>query len=245
MQWEEEDVYRRKFLISLILAFTILFVDTTSGFAREFDFEWQFSCGDVFEAENVVGTRYDISAPNSKAITIISQKNGNLEVRFNSAGDFYVVAHLPDGKKYFYHLMVGRKNSSMIEQNIENNNNNFAQEILQLVNKERTLRRLPPLYLSRDLTDAATIRAQEIIQRYSHTRPDGSECFTVLKSMGRTVGENIAAGQQTPKGVMNAWMNSKGHRDNILNPKFREIGIGYSFKHDSKYRWYWTQIFRG
>ena len=243
---KEGDIEMKKFFVSLMLAFTILFVDADLGFAREFDFEWQFACGDVFEAVNDSGTRYEISAPSSNAITVLSQNGGNLEVRFETVGDFYIVAHVPNGQKYFYHLMVGgQENHPIIEQRIEDGNENFAQEILTLVNRERNRLGIAPLHLSQDLMVSATIRSKEIERRYSHTRPDGSDCFTVLKSIKHTAGENIAAGQETAQDVMNAWMNSQGHRANILNPAFHELGVGYHFKYGSKHGYYWVQIFRG
>ena len=234
-----------KFLFSLILSLAIFFGNANSSLAREFDLEWQFSCGQIFEINGEPGTRYKISAPSKNALTVLSQENGNLEVRFNVAGDFYICARTPDGKELFYHLMVdiGQINESLIEQHHENKN--FAQEILQLVNNERAQYGLAPLRLSHDLMTAAAIRAEEIEQNYSHTRPNGSDCFTVLRSIGRTAGENIAAGQQSAIEVMRAWMNSDGHRANILNPAFHELGVGYYFKYGSENGFYWAQIFRG
>ena len=241
------DVEMKKFFVSLMLAFIILFANADLSFAREFDFEWQFACGDVFEAVNDPGTHYEISAPSSNAITVLSQNGGNLEVRFETIGDFYIVAHAPNGRKIFYHLMVGVQQESypVIEQRIEDGNENFAQEILTLVNRERNRLGIAPLHLSQDLMVSAAIRSKEIECRYSHTRPDGSDCFTVLKSIKYTAGENIAAGQEMAQDVMNAWMNSQGHRANILNPAFHELGVGYHFKYGSKHGYYWVQIFRG
>lgn len=221
----------KKIFVSLILASTILFAYVNLSFAREFDFEWQFSCGDVFRAVNEEGTRYKISAPKSNAVTIISQSGGDLEIRFEMGGDFYVTAYTPSGEEYWYHLMVsGRENRLIIEQRIKTENENFAEEILNLVNKERTRLGIAPLHLSRDLMDSAAIRSKEIERRYSHTRPDGSDCFTVLRGIKHTAGENIATGQDTVQAVMDAWMNSQGHRDNILNPAFHELGVGYYFR---------------
>ena len=122
----------------------------------------------------------------------------------------------------------------------------FAYEVVQLVNQERAKVGAGPLRMAADLQEAADIRARELTQAFSHTRPDGSSCFTVLKnSKYRRIGENIAAGQRSPAEVMDSWMHSKGHRENILNPEFREIGVGYySGESDTECEAYWVQLFR-
>lgn len=121
----------------------------------------------------------------------------------------------------------------------------YAQRVLVLVNYERHKANLPALTLSTDLTQATMVRANEITKRFAHTRPNGQSCFTVIKNKGRILGENIAAGQRSPEEVVIAWMNSKGHRENILNPKFKEMGLGYLLRPSLKYKHYWAQFFRG
>lgn len=121
---------------------------------------------------------------------------------------------------------------------------NFAQEVLELVNYERAKKHLKPLKLSNSLSHCAQIRAKEITKKFSHTRPSGYSCFTVIPKPYRTVGENIAAGQRSAKEVVQAWMDSPGHRENIMNPKFKELGMGYLYLPDSKYKHYWAQLFR-
>ena len=138
-----------------------------------------------------------------------------------------------------------RDNRTVIEQRIEGRNENFAQEVLRLVNKERARVGIAPLRLADDLQAATAIRAREIVGYFSHTRPNGSDCFTAMKNRGRTCGENIAAGNSSASATVEQWMNSQGHRANILNPAFRELGIGYFYAKDSTYRHYWVQLFRG
>ena len=122
----------------------------------------------------------------------------------------------------------------------------FAQEVLRLVNIERAKVGARPLALLDELTERANIRAEEIVQSFSHTRPNGSSCFTVLNGMSyHTVGENIAAGQASPEDVMDSWMNSQGHRENILNPNFKYFGLGYTYSEYSTYKNYWVQLFMG
>lgn len=121
----------------------------------------------------------------------------------------------------------------------------YASEVVRLVNIERAKYGLSPLKMTQNLNNAATVRANEIVTSFSHTRPNGTSCFTVLKELGisyNTCGENIAAGQRTPAEVVNAWMNSEGHRANILNSSFNKIGIGVAQK-SSSYGIYWAQMF--
>lgn len=120
----------------------------------------------------------------------------------------------------------------------------YASQIFNLVNIEREKAGLPALQLDTNITAAANVRAKEIKQSFSHTRPNGSSFSTALGEQGVTFtgsGENIAWGQKSPEQVMNAWMNSAGHRANILNQNFRNIGIGYY--QDANGRNYWVQLF--
>lgn len=120
-----------------------------------------------------------------------------------------------------------------------------AEAVTSLVNAARRDAGLSELELDADLCAAAQARAQEIAQSFSHTRPDGSSCFTILEEFGisyRAAGENIAMGQRTPEEVMDGWMNSSGHRANILNGTFTSIGVGYYV--DGAGAAHWVQIFQ-
>lgn len=121
--------------------------------------------------------------------------------------------------------------------------NSDVRAILDLVNKERKANGLSAVVLSDELCKVADIRAKEIVKSFSHTRPNGTSCFTAFKENGityRNAGENIAYGQKTATIVMNAWMNSTGHRTNILNKNFGKIGIScYTFNGVK----YWVQLF--
>ncbi len=116
-----------------------------------------------------------------------------------------------------------------------------AEAVASLLNAARRDAGLSELELDADLCAAA----QEIAQSFSHTRPDGSSCFTILEEFGisyRAAGENIAMGQRTPEEVMDGWMNSSGHRANILNGTFTSIGVGYYV--DGAGAAHWVQIFQ-
>ena len=121
----------------------------------------------------------------------------------------------------------------------------FPAEVLRLVNVERSKAGLSPLKYAKDLEASAYIRAIELPTKFSHTRPDGSKCFTAMAKRGHILGENLAGGQTSPKQVVQAWMDSKSHRENILNSKFTELGVVYYYKSNSKYKHYWVQHFRG
>ena len=120
----------------------------------------------------------------------------------------------------------------------------YAEQVVKLVNEERAKYGLSPLTIDKSVESAALVRSKEIEKSFSHTRPNGSSFSTVLKEQGVNfmgAGENIAWGQKSPEEVMQGWMNSEGHRANILNAKFTKIGIGYY--QNSNGTNYWTQLF--
>ena len=122
--------------------------------------------------------------------------------------------------------------------------NSFVEQVVSLVNAERRKAGLKEVVLDKEIASAALTRAKEIEVSFSHTRPDGRYFSTVLTDNGITYsgsGENIAWGQKTPQDVMDAWMNSDGHRANILNARFTKIGVGYY--QNASGRNFWTQLF--
>lgn len=119
----------------------------------------------------------------------------------------------------------------------------YVDEVIRLVNIERNKEGLSSLSKNVTLCEAAQTRASEIIMVFDHTRPDGTSCFTVADDYNikwTAIGENIAMGQRNPQEVVEAWMNSPGHRANILSSNFNQIGVGV-VKSGGNY--YWTQLF--
>lgn len=119
-------------------------------------------------------------------------------------------------------------------------------QVIQLTNQERAKYGLKPLKANWELSRVARYKSTDMRDKnyFSHTSPTYGSPFTMIKSFGlsyRSAGENIAAGQTTPAQVVQAWMNSEGHRANILNSGYTEIGVGYA-EGGSK-RYYWTQMF--
>ncbi|MEB3360167.1 MAG: CAP domain-containing protein [Synechococcales bacterium] len=131
-------------------------------------------------------------------------------------------------------------------------NINFINQVLQLTNQFRAENGVPPLALNTLLNSAAQNHSQNMAQQdfFSHTGADGSSLANRVTAVGyeyQSVGENIAAGQSIPQSVVEAWINSPGHRANLLNSNYTEIGIGYEFLANDtgnvNYRHYWTQVF--
>lgn len=120
----------------------------------------------------------------------------------------------------------------------------YAKEVLNLVNAQRSQAGLGALSWDPKLANAANVRAKEIVMSFSHTRPDGSTCFTAVENDGSymTLGENIAYGYTSAASVMDGWMNSQGHRENILNSSFTKLGVSCYYENGTHY---WVQIFGG
>jgi len=122
----------------------------------------------------------------------------------------------------------------------------FAKEVVELVNKERVSNGLQPLKAHAKLTDCAQAKAQNMIDKnyFAHNSPTYGTPFDMIEQWGikfTAAGENIAYGQKTPKEVMQTWMDSPGHRSNILSDSFAEIGVGVATTKTGVI--YWTQMF--
>ena len=141
-----------------------------------------------------------------------------------------------------------QKPESTPEQKPSTDFSSYQQQVLDLVNAERTKRGISALTLDSNLSNVATKKSQDMVNKnyFDHTSPTYGSPFDMMKQFGisyRTAGENIAKGQKTPQEVVTAWMNSEGHRKNILNPNFTNLGVGIA--KDSKGTTYWTQMFIG
>lgn len=165
-----------------------------------------------------------------------SKLKGSAPIEFEGSGEIKLVAYKNGWKK-------SKLRTVKVEVEEVLPDNEFAAEVLRLVNIERKKEGLSELKCDETLQKAAQARADEIVTYYSHTRPDGSDCFTILDEYNyRTwaCAENIAAGLTTPAAVVGGWMNSSGHRANILGD-YKYLGVGISYGGD--YGTYWAQIF--
>ncbi len=125
--------------------------------------------------------------------------------------------------------------------------NDYEKQVLTLVNQERAKQGLQSLSWNAKLAAVARAHSADMSARnyMSHTNPDGLSPFDRIKNSGISytrAAENIAAGQRTPEAVMESWMNSDGHRQNILNPNLTELGVGF-YEGSTGYKYYWTQCF--
>jgi len=121
----------------------------------------------------------------------------------------------------------------------------FEQQVVDLTNAERQKQGLAPLQIDKTLSKVARVKSQDMADNsyFSHQSPTYGSPFDMMQQFGvsyRAAGENIAKGQQSPEQVVNAWMNSEGHRANILNANFTHIGVGHVSNGN-----YWTQQFIG
>lgn len=133
----------------------------------------------------------------------------------------------------------GKRTLAVVPKEIEMNEKEW--EVLYRTNKVRMANDIPPLSSTEKLQRAAGIRKEELKTDFSHTRPDGTQCFTVLDECDviySAAGENIASGQRTSEEVINAWWNSEGHRKNILSSDFTHLGVGFV-------DYNWVQLFTG
>ena len=122
----------------------------------------------------------------------------------------------------------------------------FEQQVLALCNQQRAQIGLSPLTMNWQLERMARIKSQDMRDNhyFSHTSPTYGSPFQMMTSFGieyTAAGENIAAGQPDPKSVVTSWMNSPGHRANILSKSYTEIGVG--FASGGTYGTYWTEDF--
>ncbi|MBO3800410.1 MAG: PKD domain-containing protein [Candidatus Brockarchaeota archaeon] len=144
-------------------------------------------------------------------------------------------------------ISIPRLKIEQCEASLESEKSTF----LTLINQYRQRNGLPPLSLSNTLTTAAQLHSEDMASRnyFSHTTPEGKTFVDRIREAGYTyatcLGENIAAGFSTAQEAFEAWKNSPGHNQNMLNPCFKAIGIGLAYSASSTYKWYWTTDFGG
>lgn len=122
-------------------------------------------------------------------------------------------------------------------------------EVLSLVNQERVRNGLEKLTWGDTCADAAETRAKELVKLYSHTRPDGSSWSTACKEPSDnatyTKGENLVVGNSavSPETAVAAWMNSEKHRENILNPNYTKLAVGFYYDPTTEHKTHWSQFY--
>ncbi|KAF3887966.1 MULTISPECIES: CAP domain-containing protein [Nostocales] len=190
------------------------------------------------------------------ASTSAGSVNEALSVSDLQAGTYYIrVYQGVSGANTNYNLGLSVAPTSSpvatsAPQPLSPSNNSFIQSILDLTNAERLKAGLQPLQLSDKLNNSAQTHVQNMANKdfFNHTDPNGSSVGDRAKASGfqySAIGENIAAGHSTAQEVFQAWMNSAGHRANILNPVFQFLGVGYYYLANDtgsvNYNHYWVQ----
>lgn len=204
---------------------------TLSGGAGKDTFELNYS-----SKKKISAVIEDIE-PNKDKIVVNFNGNKTPKLQYKIEGSDVVWT---DDKSYFKLTLKGSSNASDY---YEGEAHEYIWDILRFTNEKRESQGLSPLTLSQSLTDGAVIRSKEIIKKAEHKRPDGSSCFTAVKKSYLKMGENLALGQTLPETAMINWINSKGHSENILDPNFKKLGVGYTYDSNSKYKYHWVQMF--
>ena len=245
---------KKSIIITLCIAIAILAILITNSFAMQSYYKVDFQTGLVtatnLYVRNGPGTQY-------KIITSVP-KNQYIRV-FAGVGDWYVVQVEGDyigavSKKYIKPIYPGSSNTGTKTNINQNNNtetttgmNSDEKEVFDLINKQRAQNGLSPLKENSELQRVARIKAQDMVNNnyFSHTSPTYGSPFDMMKSFKisyNTAGENIA-GNSNNSSAVTAWMNSPGHRANILNSSFNQTGIGVVT--GSKYGKIYVQMFIG
>ena len=204
---------------------------TLSGGAGKDTFELNYSAG-----KKISAVIEDIE-PTKDKIVINFDGSKAPKLRYTVKGSDVVWT---DDKGYFKLTLKGSSDASDY---YEGNAHEYIWDILRITNEKREAVGLNPVALSKTLTDGATVRSKEIVKEQSHTRPDGSSCFTALKKSFFKMAENLAFGITLPEDTMTGWINSAGHRANILNKDLKKLGVGYTYDSNSKYKYHWVQMF--
>ena len=137
-------------------------------------------------------------------------------------------------------------NTSKTTSSAKASNSNYERKVVQLVNIEREKNGLKALSFDSSISNVARTKSRDMADNnyFAHNSPTYGSAGNMLEKSGISLtlwGENIASGQYTPEDVVRGWMNSTGHRANILSPNFTKIGVGYAT--NSNGTPYWTQMF--
>lgn len=242
------------FKASAILLFTMIICIFTNSFGMQHYYKVDFSTGLVtattLNVRSGPGTNYGIVA------TV--KKNEYIRV-FAGVGEWYIVQVEGDyvgavNKKYVKAIYPNSNNSNNSSSNNSNSNSNTnttmtadEKEVFDLINKQRTQNGLSALKLDTETLRVARIKAQDMVDNnyFSHNSPTYGTPFQMLNSFKisyKTAGENIA-GNSSNSAAVTAWMNSSGHKANILNSSFNYTGIGVV--KSSKYGKVYVQMFLG
>ena len=222
---------------SIFFTFIITFGFFSTSFGMQHYYKLDFSTG------LVTANRLNVRSGPGTTYSIVKTVNKDEYIRvFAGVGDWYIVQVEGDfvgavSKKYVKPIYptntgnnIGTNNASNNTSNSNTNLSSDEQEIFNLINNQRKQNGLNELTINSEVQNVARIKAKEMVDKnyFSHTSPTYGSPFDMLKSFKisyTTAGENIA-GNSSNSGAVTAWMNSSGHRANILNSSFNQTGIG-------------------
>lgn len=194
-------------------------------------------------------------------ILICMPLNVSADVRGDANGDGFLTVRdaafiasylskrqaLPESADFNNDGIVNIRDASAIANQLVSPYSEYAKIILELVNQERAKVGVSPLTLDQQLSNAANVRAEEITEYFSHSRPDGSSFSSVLDELSINYyccGENIAVGCPTAEFTVQQWIKSPGHYGNIIDPNYTKLGVGYYYNANSAYGHHWVQLFK-
>ncbi len=251
-------IKKKKLLLfnSIFLTFIITFCMFSTSFGMQHYYKLDFQTG------LVTATKLNVRSGPGTGYGIVTTVNKNQYIRvFAGVGDWYIVQVEGDyvgavNKKYIKPIYPSKTNAGTntntntntgTTQTTTSNLSADEQEVFNLINNQRTQNGLSALKIDSEVQKVARIKAQDMVNNnyFSHTSPTYGSPFDMLKSYKvsyNTAGENIA-GNSSNSGAVNAWMNSSGHRANILNKSFNYTGIGVV--NSPKYGKVYVQMFIG
>lgn len=240
------------FKFAILIVFTVVVFNISTVFGMQHYYNVDFSTG------LVTATTLNVrSGPGTKYSVVATVKKNEYIRVFAGVGDWYIVQVEGDyvgavSKKYVKAIYPGSSlgsgsGNSGGSQNITSTMSKDEQEVFNLINKQRTANGLSALKVDNAVQRVAKIKAQDMVSNsyFSHTSPTYGSPFEMLQSFKisyKTAGENIA-GNSSNSGAVNAWMNSSGHKANILNSSFNYTGIGVV--NSPKYGKVYAQMFIG
>ena len=248
---------KKKSILKVIMVMTFLLMIGvfTTSFGMQHYYKVEFSTG------LVTATTLNVRSGPGTGYKVVATVKKNEYIRvFAGVGDWYIVQIEGDyvgavSKKYVKAIYPNSNNSGNTENNTGNssgtqtssNMNSDEKEVFNLINQQRTNNGLSALKEDNEVQRVARIKAEDMVTNnyFSHTSPTYGSPFDMLKSFKisyKTAGENIAANSSN-SGAVNAWMNSSGHKANILNSSFNYTGIGVV--NSSKYGKIFVQMFIG
>lgn len=241
--------------VTMVMTFLLMIGIFTTSFGMQHYYKVDFSTG------LVTATTLNVRSGPGTGYKVVATVKKNEYIRvFAGVGDWYIVQVEGDyvgavSKKYVKAIYPNSNNSGNTENNTGNssgtqtssNMNSDEKEVFNLINQQRTNNGLSALKVDNEVQRVARIKAEDMVTNnyFSHTSPTYGSPFDMLKSFKisyKTAGENIAANSSN-SGAVNAWMNSSGHKANILNSSFNYTGIGVV--NSSKYGKIFVQMFIG